>query len=135
MSLLFIRWKKFISDFFDRNSQEYSDLTRLTWLIHTSLLPSSCQLDKNFTLIGDLAQVHMSRKIFLIFLHAGKGNGKGESSWQLSITFITLSFGLLLATASIAQSAERRTMDLRVSNGFVGSNPTRGNIFFSEIWS
>ena len=67
-------------------------LTRLTWLIHTSLLPSSCQLDKNFTLIGDLAQVHMSRKIFLIFLHAGNGNGKWERSGMIRIRYKYLLF-------------------------------------------
>ena len=69
-------------------------------------------MDKKFALTGHLAQVHMANKKFPIFLHAGRGNGKRERSLQLSITFITISFGPVLATASIAQSAERQTVDL-----------------------
>ena len=46
-------------------------LTRLTRLIHTSFLPSNWNLDKNFALTGELGQVHMAKKIFPIFLHAG----------------------------------------------------------------
>ena len=45
-------------------------LTRLTWLIHTPLLPSNWNLDKMFALTGQLGQVHMAKKIFPIFLHA-----------------------------------------------------------------
>ena len=47
-------------------------LTRLTWLVHTSFLPSSWNLDKNFALTGELGQAHMAKKIFPIFFHAGK---------------------------------------------------------------
>ena len=45
-------------------------LTRLTWLIHTSVLPSNWNLG-HFALKSQLGQVHMVREIFLIFLHAG----------------------------------------------------------------
>ena len=34
------------------------ELTRLTQLIHTSLLPSNWNLDKFFALLGELGQVH-----------------------------------------------------------------------------
>ena len=53
----------------------------------------------------------MANKKFPIFLHAGRGNGKGESSLQFSINSIMTSSGLKKAIASIAQSAERQTMD------------------------
>ena len=46
-------------------------LTRLTWLIHTSVLPSNWNPDKMFPPTGLLGQVHMVKKIFLKFLHAG----------------------------------------------------------------
>ena len=46
-------------------------LTRLTWLTHTSLLPSNWDLDKIFALAVELGQVHMANKNFPIFLHAG----------------------------------------------------------------
>ena len=49
----------------------YSYLTRLTWLIHTSVLPSSWNPDKIFAPTGLLGQVHIVKKIFLKFLHAG----------------------------------------------------------------
>ena len=84
-------------------------LTRLRRLNRTYLLPSSWMLDKIFALTGHLAQVHMANKKFLIFLHAGRGNCKRERLLQLSITFFTISFGPVLATASIAQSAERQS--------------------------
>ena len=48
-------------------------LTRITWLIHTSVLPSNWNLGKFFVLTGELGQVHMAKKLFPIFLHAGKG--------------------------------------------------------------
>ena len=35
-------------------------------------MASNCNLDKTFALSGKLGQVHMAKKIFLIFLHAGK---------------------------------------------------------------
>ena len=38
------------------------ELTRLTQLIHTSLLPSNWNLDKFFALLGELGQVHMAKK-------------------------------------------------------------------------
>ena len=47
-------------------------LTRLTWLIHTSVLPSIWNPGKIFAPIGQLGQAHMVKKIFLIFLHAGR---------------------------------------------------------------
>ena len=47
------------------------DLTRLTWLIHTSVLPSIWNPDKIFAPTGLLGQVHIVKKIFLKFLHAG----------------------------------------------------------------
>ena len=46
-------------------------LTRLIWLIHTSVLPSNWNPDKIFAPTGLLGQVHMVKKIFLKFLHAG----------------------------------------------------------------
>ena len=95
----------------------------------TSLLPSSCNLDKIFALTGRLAQVHMANKKFPIFLHAGKGNRKGERLLQFCITFIKGSFGPGQAIASIAQSAERQTMDLR----FGGTNPALHSFFFSVL--
>ena len=106
------------SDFI-RDTLMLGNLTRLRPLNRTSLLPSSWNLDKIFALTGHLAQVHMANKKFPIFLHAGKGKRKRERSLQLSITFISISFGPKLATASIAQSTERQTMDLR----FGGTNP------------
>ena len=45
------------------------DLARL---IHTSVLPSNWNLDKIFALTGPLGQVHMAKKLFSIFLHAGR---------------------------------------------------------------
>ena len=47
------------------------NLTRLTWLIHTSVLPSIWNPDKIFAPTGLLGQVHIVKKIFLKFLHAG----------------------------------------------------------------
>ena len=47
------------------------DLTRLTWLIHTSVLPSNWNPVKIFAPTGLLGQVHMVKRIFLKFLHAG----------------------------------------------------------------
>merc|ERR1712051_1103142 len=47
------------------------NLTRLTWLIHTSVLPSNWNPDKIFAPTGLLGQVHLVKKIFLKFLHAG----------------------------------------------------------------
>ena len=38
--------------------------TRLTCLIHTLLLPSNWNLDKNFALTGESGQVHMTKKYF-----------------------------------------------------------------------
>ena len=46
-------------------------LTRLTWLIHTSVLPSIWNPGKIFAPTGLLGQVHMVKQIFLKFLHAG----------------------------------------------------------------
>ena len=46
-------------------------LTRLTWLIHTSVLPSSWNPGKIFAPTDQLVQVDMVKKIFPIFLHAG----------------------------------------------------------------
>ena len=46
-------------------------LTSLTWLIHTSVLPSIWNPDKMFAPTGQLGQVNMVKKIFPIFLHAG----------------------------------------------------------------
>ena len=46
-------------------------LTRLTWLIHTSVLPLNWNPGKIFVLTVWLGQVHTVRKIFLIFFHAG----------------------------------------------------------------
>ena len=46
-------------------------LTCLTWLIHTSVLPSNWNPDKMFAPTGLLGQVHTVKKIFLKFLHAG----------------------------------------------------------------
>ena len=43
-----------------------------TWLIHTSVLPSNWNLGKIFALTGQLGQEHMVKKIFPIFLHAGR---------------------------------------------------------------
>ena len=56
-------------------------LTRHTWLIHTSVLPSNWNLDKIFALTGQLGQVHVAKKIFVIFLHAGDG-----VSWTNSLS-------------------------------------------------
>ena len=50
-------------------------LTRLTWLTHTSLLPSNWDLDELFALAVELGQVYMANKKFPIFLNAEKGNG------------------------------------------------------------
>ena len=75
-------YKKSVDNFY---AKAPSCLTRLRRLNRTSLLPSSCKLDKNFALTGHLAQVHMSKKIFLIFLHAGRGNRKGERSLQFML--------------------------------------------------
>ena len=47
-------------------------LTRITWLIHTSFLPSSWNPNNFFALAGYLAQVHMSKKKFN-FPPCGKG--------------------------------------------------------------
>ena len=47
-------------------------LKRLTSLIHTSFLPSNWNLDKIFALTGELGQVYLAKKIFPIFLHAGR---------------------------------------------------------------
>ena len=47
-------------------------LTHLTWLIHTSVLPSNWNPGKIFVLTVWLGQVHTVKKIFLIFLHAGR---------------------------------------------------------------
>ena len=47
-------------------------LTPLTWLIQTLFLLSNWNLDKNFALTGELGQVHVSKKIFLIFILAGR---------------------------------------------------------------
>ena len=47
-------------------------LTRLSWLIPTSFLPSNWNLDKIFALTGKSGHVHMANKIFPIYLHAGK---------------------------------------------------------------
>ena len=85
-------------------------LTRLTWLTHTPFLPSIWDPDKIFASAVELGQVHMANKKFPIFLHAGRGNRKGERSLQLSITFIIRSFGLIKAIALIAQSAEQQTI-------------------------
>ena len=52
-------------------SEAINVLTRLTWLIHTSVLPSIWNPDKIFAPTGLLGQVHMVKKIFLKFLHAG----------------------------------------------------------------
>ena len=101
-------------------------LTRLSRLNRTSLLPSSCNLDKNFALTGHLAQVHMANKKFPIFLHAGRGNGKGQKSHQLSINFIIRCFCSVEAIASIAQSAERVTSNQKIR----GTKPGVGKNFF-----
>ena len=50
----------------------WNSLTRLTWLIHTSVLPSNWNLDEKFALTGQLRQVHMVKKILPIFIHAGR---------------------------------------------------------------
>ena len=68
-------------------------LTRLTWLTHTSLLPSNWELDEIFALAVELGQVHMANKNFPIFLHAGKAKRKGERSLQFFITLMIISFG------------------------------------------
>ena len=39
-------------------------LARLTWLIHSSVLPSIWNLSKSFVLTGPLGQVHMVKKYF-----------------------------------------------------------------------
>ena len=51
-------------DHFKDPSQE---LTRLTWLIHTSFIPWNWCLDKIFVLADELGQVHMANKKFLNF--------------------------------------------------------------------
>ena len=76
-------------------------LTRLTWLTHTSLLPSNWDLDELFALAVELGQVYMANKKFPIFLNAEKGNGKGERSLQFSITVIIKSFGYVYVMALI----------------------------------
>ena len=70
----------------------FESLTCLTRLNRTSLLPSSCNLDKKFALTGHLAQVHLSKFFFLIFLHAGRGKRKGESSGMICNRYKYLSF-------------------------------------------
>ena len=60
------------SNYNEANLYENASLTRLTWLIHTSVLPSNWNLGKISALTGQLGQVHMVKKIFLIFLHAGR---------------------------------------------------------------
>ena len=95
-------------------------LTRLSRLNRTSLLPSSCNLDKIFALTGHFAQVHMANKKFPIFLHAGRVNRKREISWQFSIAFILRSFRTMRIFALIAQSAERQTKEPKVG----GTSPT-----------
>jgi hypothetical protein len=57
-------------------------LTRLTWLIHMSFLPSNWVLDNFFALAGELGQVHMANQKFPIFLHAGREKRKWERSLQ-----------------------------------------------------
>ena len=47
-------------------------LKRFTWLIQTLFLPSNWNLNKIFVLTGELGQAHMAKKLFLIFLHAGR---------------------------------------------------------------
>ena len=54
-----------------KNNIENRSLTRLTWLIHTSVLPSSWNPDKIFAPTGLLGQVHKVKKKFLKFLYAG----------------------------------------------------------------
>ena len=89
---------------------EYYPLTRLRRLNRTSLLPSSWILDKNFALTGHLAQVHsMSKKIFSIFLHAGKGKQEGEKSGMIRNRYNYLSFFLSYLETFVAQSVERKT--------------------------
>ena len=53
------------------NTRYLGLLTRLAWLIHTSVLPSNWNPDKIFAPTGLLGQVHTVKKIFLKFLHAG----------------------------------------------------------------
>ena len=101
-------------------------LTRLRRLNRTSLLPSSCNLDKIFALTGHLAQVHMANKKFPIFLHAGRVKRKGERLSQFSITSIIKSFESKEVIASIAQSAERQTTDSK----FGGTNPAMNFFIF-----
>ena len=72
----------------------------------------------------------MANKKFPIFLHAGRGNRKGERSLQLSITFMFRSFGLKNAIDLIAQSVKRQTMDLKVA----GTNPVNATFFFFCIF-
>ena len=47
-----------------------SYLTRLTWLIHTSVLPLDWNLGNIFAVTGPLGQVHMAKNLFLKLLHA-----------------------------------------------------------------
>ena len=64
-------------------------------MVHTSLLPSNRQLDKIFVLADELGQVHMANKKFPIFLHAGRGNGRGkdlEGFGRISNRYKDLSF-------------------------------------------
>ena len=69
---LVIQYFKNMWKFKQKGKKIMSTLTRLTWLIHISVLPSNWNLDKIFALTGQLGQVHMAKKIFLIFLHAGR---------------------------------------------------------------
>ena len=51
---------------------DFWPLTRLTWLIHASVLPSIWNPDKNFAPTGQLGQVHMVNKILSGFQFEGK---------------------------------------------------------------
>ena len=84
-------------------------LTRLRRLNRTSLLPSSWNLDKIFALTDHLAQVQMSKKIFSIFLHAGRGKRKGERSGMICSRYNYLSFFPHFFNTFVARSVEQET--------------------------
>ena len=49
-----------------------SSFINTSYLTYISFLPSNWNLDKNFAQTGELGQVHMTKKIFLIFFLAGR---------------------------------------------------------------
>ena len=76
-------------------------LTHLIWLVHTSFLPSSWNLDKNFALTGELGQVHMAKKYFQFF-------SMREDGYSILLLNLWFSWKLLKWTGLKAQQLQKK---------------------------